>query len=241
MGGNCLTESLSLPHLLSLLSPPHTSLYTHFPFFPWNFLLYLSPTLFTALNLCKALYALYFSFNVLKIVLSIVYTPILLPFSPLRCQYYEHLLCRLWHFVFFSFRLSFSIHNFHHVVFICHYSSCMSTSLYIFSLPNSLSYFSFIPLVSQTQNRVSRSLCTTCALSVTPSESQRPSDHIAWWFAPSMKTRLRSWSAMAEPCCGSSEPTPAKLPILGTHTYAESQIILQSYITISQLKARRNG
>lgn len=90
MGGNCLAESLSLPHLLSLLSPPHTSLYTHFPFFPWNFLLYLSPTLFTALNLCKALY---FSFNVLKIVLSIVYTPILLPFFPLRCQYYEHLLC----------------------------------------------------------------------------------------------------------------------------------------------------
>lgn len=124
---------------------------------------------------------------------------------------------------FFSSRLSFSIHNFHHVVFICHYSSCMSTSLYIFSLPNSLSYFSFIPLVSQTQNRVSRSLCTTCALSVTPSESQRPSDHIAWWFAPSMKTRLRSWSAMAEPCCGSSEPTPAKLPILGTHTHTRMQ------------------
>lgn len=109
---------------------------------------------------------------------------------------------------------------------------CSGSITVDFVLIASLYHFNFSPSVLQTQNRVSRSLCTTCVLSAMPFESPRLSGRTAWLSALWTKTTLRSWSATAESCCGSSKLTPARpLQIPGTRKHT----ILQSSITVLQM------
>lgn len=93
MGGNCLAESLSSSLTLLAISSTHISLYP-FSFFSLKFpLVSLTYSFYCLKSMQSSLCSLFFFFLMCSKLFFQSYILLFFFLFPLRCQYYEHLLC----------------------------------------------------------------------------------------------------------------------------------------------------